>query len=105
MNNALGLGLHPLMPTSVLLKVPSASHSPMRFSLPNVTLCYFVLECSWSRNHHNLQSYVCISDLTLSSSFLQILLFYPANSPSAPPISLHPAWGEQDTIHKVVMLQ
>ena len=77
MNNALGLGLHPLMPTSVLLKVPSASHSPMRFGLPNVTLCYFVLECSWSRNHHNFQSYVCVSDLTLSSSFLQILLSLP----------------------------
>ena len=77
MNNALGLGIHPLLPTSVLLKVPSASHSPMRFSLPNVILCYFVLECSWCRNHHNFQSYVCVSDLTLSSSFLQILLPLP----------------------------
>ena len=77
MNNALGLGIHPLMPTSVLLKVSSASHSPMRFSLPNVILCYFVLECSWCRNHHNFQSYVCVSDLTLSSSFLQILLPLP----------------------------
>ena len=77
MNNALGLGLHPLTPTSVLLKVPSASHSPMRFSLPNVILRYFVLGCSWSRNHRNVQSYVCVSDLTLSSSFLQILLPLP----------------------------
>lgn len=42
LNKPWGLGLHSPMPTSILPNVSSALHSAVSFSLPSVTLGYFV---------------------------------------------------------------
>lgn len=78
LNKAWGQGLHSLMPTSFLPKVSSALYSPVSFSLPNVTLHYFVLLCPWAKHHHNFQARVCVSDITL-----------PTVPASALPLHLH----------------
>ena len=65
-------GFHSLLPASIVPKEPSAPYSPTPFSLPYVTLCYYILECPWSRNCHNFQYYVYVQDLTLPSSLFQL---------------------------------
>lgn len=72
LNKPWGLGLHSLMPTSILPNVSSAPYSAVSFSLPSVTLGYFVLLGPWARRHHNFPPCVCISDTPLSSSLFPL---------------------------------